>query len=1035
MMRWLIATALRQRVAVVAVTLLLLIVGIATVRGAPFDVFPEFAPPKVEIQTEAPGLSTEEVESLISVPLENALSGTPYVTTVRSKSVLGLSSVVLLFEPATDLFAARQFVAERMARVAPQLPAVARAPVMLSPHSSLARVLKVGMTSDSLSMTELSMLARWTIRPRLMAVPGVANVAIWGERSRQLQVLVDPDRLRASGVTLDAVTRAAGEAVHVEGGGFLDTPQQRLAVTQRTRVLDAAGLARAPIARPGYSVITLGDVAEVRDGHPPLIGEAVIDSRDGLLLIVEKQPWGNTLEVTRGVDKALAALAPAMGGVKVDATIFRPATFIEMALENLNRALLIGCVLVVLVLLLFLRDWRTALISLTAIPTSLVAAAVVMHYRGGTLDTMVLAGLVIALGEVVDDAIIDVENIVRRLRENRTLGHPRGAMAVVLDASLEVRSAVVYASVIVALMFLPVFFLDGLAGAFFRPLAQAYVVAILASLATALILTPALSLILLGKRAEDDRGDPPLARVIKRWYGRLLPRVLARPRGVMWGVVGSFVAALVALPFFAQEFLPKFKEYDFLMHFVEKPATSLAAMKRVTILASQELMSIDGVRNFGAHIGRAEVADEVVGPNFTELWISIDPEVPYEATVDHIQRSIDQYPGLYRDVLTYLRERVKEVLTGASASIVVRVYGDDLTELRRVTAEVGKVVTGVQGTTDLKVQPLVLVPQVEVDLRPEALAQFGLTAGEVRRQVATLVRGTKVGEVYDRQTIYDVAVWGTEAVRHSPGALRSLVLTTSGGAGVPLRDVADVRIVPTPNEITREGQSRRLDVTANVAGGDLAGVTRAVERAVLSVTMPTGFHAEVLGEWAAQRSASRRLLLLGVLALAGILLVLFADFQSVRTTAIVVSSLPLALVGAVAAAAIGGATLSLGSLVGFVTVIGIAARNGIMLISHYRHLQQEEGMAFGEALVLRGAQERLVPILMTATVTALALLPLIVGGNRPGHEIEYPMAVVILGGLVSSTVLNLFVMPGVFWRWGGRTSEGARALGGQAFRA
>jgi len=1027
-MRWLIATALRQRVAVVAVTVLLLLVGLWTVRGAPFDVFPEFAPPQVEIQTEAPGLSTEEVESLVSVPLENALSGTPYVTTVRSKSVLGLSSVVLLFEPGTDLFLARQFVAERMARVAPQLPAVARPPVMLSPHSSLARVLKVGLTSDSLSMTDLSMLARWTIRPRLMAVPGVANVAIWGERPRQLQVLVDPDRLRAHSVTLDDVSRAAGDAVLVAGGGFLDTPQQRLAVTQRSRVLDAAALARAPLARPGFSVLRLGDVAEVRDGHPPLIGESVIDSRDGLLLIVEKQPWGNTLEVTRGVDQALAALAPAMRGVKVDATIFRPATFIEMALANLNRALLIGCVLVVLVLVLFLRDWRTALISLTAIPTSLVAAAVVMRYRGGTLDTMVLAGLVIALGEVVDDAIIDVENIVRRLRENRALAQPRPALPVVLDASLEVRSAVVYASIIVALMFLPVFFLQGLAGAFFRPLAQAYVAAILASLATALILTPALSLLLLNRDAAHDRGDPPLARTLKGWYARTLPRVLARPRQVAWSVAGTFVAAIIALPFFAQQFLPNFKEYDFLMHFVEKPATSLEAMKRISILASKDLMSIEGVRNFGAHIGRAEVADEVVGPNFTELWISIDPAVPYDETVERIQHAIDQYPGLYRDVLTYLRERVKEVLTGASASIVVRVYGNDLAELRRVTAEVGRALGTVPGTADLKVQPLVLVPQVEVDVRPEALAQFGLTAGEVRRQVATLVRGTKVGEVYDRQTIYDVAVWGTEAVRHSPGALRSLVVTTAGGAAVPLRDVADVRIVPTPNEIAREGQSRRLDVTANVVGGDLAGVTRAVERAVAGIPMPPGFHAEVLGEWAAQREASRRLLLLGLLALAGILLVLYADFQSVRTTALVVASLPLALVGGVAAAAMGGAVLSLGSLVGFVTVIGIAARNGIMLIAHYRHLQVAEGVPFGEGLILRGAQERLAPILMTATVTALALLPLVIGGNRPGHEIEYPMAVVILGGLVSSTVLNLFVMPGVYARFG--QSRGATTPGG-----
>ena len=447
-------------------------------------------------------------------------------------------------------------------------------------------------------------------------------------------------------------------------------------------------------------------------------------------------------------------------------------------------------------------------------------------------------------------------------------------------------------------------------------------------------------------------------------------------------------------------------------------------MKRVTVLASNDLMAIPGVRNFGAHIGRAEVADEVVGPNFTELWISIDPTVPYDETVAQVQRTVDQYPGLYRDLLTYLRERVKEVLTGASASIVVRVYGDDLDTLRAVTAKVGTAVGAVQGLADLKVQPLVMVPQLEVDVRPEALAQHGLTAGDVRRQVATLVRGTKVGEVYERQKIYDVTVWGTPAIRSDPGALRRLVLATPGGGAIPLRDVADVRVVPAPNEITREGSSRRLDVTANVAGSDLAGATRAVEGAVAAVPMPVGFHAEVLGEWAAQRTASRRLFLLGALALMGILLVLYADFGSMRTTALVVASFPLALIGGVAAAVIGGGVLSLGSLVGFVTVIGIAARNGIMLVSHFRHLESQEGEPFGRSLVVRGAEERLIPILMTASVTALALAPLIVGGNRPGHEIEYPMAVIILGGLVSSTLLNLFVMPGIYLRYGKAKRDG-----------
>ena len=1016
-MRRLIQTALRLRLAVVALAAIFLVVGVQVARRAPFDVFPEFANPLAEVQTEAPGLSTEEVEALVTVPLENALIGAPFVETVRSKSVLGLSSVVLLFTRGTDLLRARQFVGERLARIAPTLPAVARTPVLLSPLSSMSRIMKIGVTSEKLSQTDLTTLARWTIRPRLMAVPGVANVAIWGQRDRQLQVQVDPDRLRANHVTLAEVGRAAGEAVGVDAGGYIDTPQQRLAVAQRVGVLDATDLARAPVALRQGAPLTLGDVADVREGNPPPIGDAIINDVPGLLLIVEKQPWGNTLSISRRVDAALAALGPALRDVRIDATIFRPATFIEHALSNLARALIIGCVLVIVVLVLFLRDWRSAVISLTAIPLSLIAAAVVMRYRGGTLDTMVLAGLAMALGEVVDDAIIDVENIVRRLRLNAAAGRPRSAFRVVLDASLEVRSSVVYASLIVVLVFVPIFFLGGVAGAFFRPLAMAYVLAILASLLVALLLTPALALLLLPAHATTHH-DTPLARWLKDRYARALPYFVDRPRAVGIGLAATMAATVLIVPLLGQEFLPRFKEYDFLMHWVEKPGTSLDAMRRITVLASRELRGVPGVRNFGSHLGRAEVADEVVGANFTELWISVDPGVDYDATVAKIQQVVDGYPGLYRDLLTYLRERIKEVLTGTSASIVVRVYGDDLATLRERAEAVKKAIDGVAGLAELKVQAQVLVPQIEVQVRPEALQRVGLSAAAVRRQVATLVRGTKVGEVYDRQKVFDVVVWGVPAVRADPQAVRSLALDLPGGSAVTLGDVADVRIAPAPNEITREGGSRRLDVTANVRGRNLGAVARDVERAVAAVPMPSGYHPEVLGEYAAQRAARTRLMALGALALAGIALILVIDFGPTRTAALALGSLPLALVGGVAAVLLTGGVLSLGSMVGFVTVLGIAARNGIMLFSHYRHLQLEEGVSFGRELVLRGSEERLIPIAMTATVTALALLPLIVGGSRPGQEIEHPMAIVIVGGLVSSTVLNLFLVPALFLRYG-----------------
>jgi len=1025
MLKAIVNWSLQMRVLVVALAAALMFIGIRAVQHAPLDVFPEFAPPLVEIQTEAPGLSTEEVDALVTVPLENALNGLPWLKTIRSKSVLGLSSVVMIFQSGTDVVRARQLVQERLALAQTRLPNVVNPPVLMAPYSSLSRALKIGIWSTNLSQMELSELARWTMRPRLMAVPGVANVAIWGQRDKQYQVLVDPERLRAAGVSLDAVVAAAGDAAVVSAGGFVDTPNQRLAVRQLGGITTAEDLARTVVAFTNGSPVRLGDVTEVVVSHPAPIGDAVINDGPGLLLIVEKQPWGNTLDVTRGVERVLEELKPGLAGVEMDATIFRPATFIEMSIHNLTEAMWIGCVLVVVILVFFLADWRTAFISFTAIPLSLVVAVLVLSWRGETINTMVLAGLVIALGAVVDDAIIDVENILRRLRLNRELREPLSAAQVVLNASLEVRSAIVYASLIVALVFLPVFFLDGLAGTFFRPLALAYILAILASLVVALTLTPALCLMLLHGTPER-KHDAPLVRGLKAAYRSVLPWFTRRPGFALGVLLVAFTSTGFAWNRLGEEFLPSFQERDFLMHWVEKPGTSIEAMTRITVRASQELRAIPGVRNFGAHIGRAEVADEVVGPNFTELWISVDPEVPYQPTIAKIQEVVDGYPGLYRDLLTYLRERIKEVLTGTSATIVVRIFGPELDVLRERAQAVGSVLKDVPGVSELKVEPQTLVPQVQVRLRPEVAANFGLTPARVRAAVTTLVKGRKVGEVFEEQKIHDVLVWSVPAVRTELTALQELLVEIPGGGHVPLGDVADVAIVPTPNEIKREGASRRIDVTCNVTGRDLGSVARDIENRVRSVSFPQGYHPELLGEYAARQEARKRLLTLSALALAGILVLLLADFQSPRLVLLVALTLPFALIGGVLAAWFSGGVLSLGSLVGFVTVLGIAARNGIMLVSHYQHLEQEEGVAFGPGLVLRGAEERLTPILMTAACAGLALLPLVLRGNVPGHEIEYPMAVVILGGLVTSTLLNLLILPALYGKIRRSVSPGSR---------
>ncbi len=1039
-MSWLIRTSLQFRLLVIVLAIALVIVGVRTSDSVPLDVFPEFAPPLVEIQTEAPGIATEDVESLITVPIENAVNGIPFVQTVRSKSVLGLSSVRMIFEPGTDLLTARQLVQERLALVARQLPLVARPPVILPPLSSLSRCLKIGLWSDSQSQMEMTVLTKWTIRPRLMSVAGVANVAVWGEKEPQLQVVVDPDRLRANNLTLDTLLQTVRDATAVGAGGFVDTANQRLALRHVPAVYTPEQLGEIVIAFPTASAsnnsqlpagnsstppappalgspLRIKDVAEVKYDYAPPIGDAIINSRPGLLLIVEKQPWANTLNVTRDIEKAMAELKPAMGAVEYDTTVFRPATFIERALGNLGHSMLVGCVLVVIVLVLFLFDWRCALISATAIPLSLVAALMVLYYRGGTVNTMVLAGLVIALGEVVDDAIIDVENIMRRLRLNALAEQPRRAFDVVFDASMEVRSAVVYATVIVVLAFLPVFFLTGLAGAFFRPLAAAYILAILASLAVALTVTPAMSLLLLPASARKRTTDGPLVRVLKHIYRATLSMCL-RFRPVTLGATAiAAVALALTIPQLGEQLMPKFRETDFLMHWVEKPGIGIDAMDRITLRASDELMAVPGVRNFGSHIGRATVADEVVGPNFTELWISIDDNQDYDTTVAKVQTIVDGYPGLYRDLLTYLTERIKEVLTGTSASIVVRVFGPDMDELRATAAQVAAQISPIAGVTTLKVEPQVLVPQIAIDLRPEAASQFGLTPGVLMRSVTTLVNGLQVGEIYRDQAIFGVFVVGEKRLRTDLSTLGELMVDTPSGAQVPLKSVAHLAIVPAPNEIKREGASRRIDITCNVDGRDLASVATDIENAVLSgVQFKTGYHPEFLGEYAEAKASRQRLLLLSLGSILAITVILYIDFNSWRLVLLILLALPLALLSGVLGVFASGGIISLGSLVGFVTVLGIAARNAIMLISHYRHLAIErpeliDSPSGNRELILQGAEERLAPIMMTALTTGLALVPLVLTGELPGQEIEYPMALVILYGLVGATLVNLLVLP------------------------
>jgi CzcA family heavy metal efflux pump len=1038
-MRWIIGSSLRFRYIVVATAAAMMVYGATQVGDARTDAFPEFAPPRVEVQTACLGLSTEETEELVTVPLEQALNGVAQLDTIRSTTVPQLSSIELIFNRGTDLLRARQVVQERLNVVSPSLPTWAAPPVMRPPLSTTSRVMHIGVSSDQMSAEQLSTIAYWKIRARLLRVPGVVNVAIWGERLQQQHVDVDPARMQAKGVTLDQVMTTTADSLDagllkyadfgnvIGTGGFVDTANQRLGIRHVLPIRTSADLAQVPIKEDSGRVVRLGDVANVRIGHQPLIGDAVVNDGPGLLLVVEKAPGANTVKVTHGVDHALDELRPGLPGVQMDPNIFRQADFIEMALDNLKLSLLLGCLLVILILVAFLFEWRTALISLVAIPLSLMAAALVLYLRGDSINTMILAGLVIAVGVVVDDAIIGIENVWRRLRER---GDSSGRLAprIILEASLEVRSPIVYATLINVLAVLPVFFLKGVTGTFFEPLAISYALAILASMLVALTVTPALSLILLAKTGE--RGDAPLVRWLKRGYGSLLARVLRRPLPAFGTAAVIAVAGLAALPTLGEELYPAFKERDFLMHWITPPGTSAPEENRITTEASRDMRSIPGVSNFGSHIGQAFLAEEVVGSNFGENWVSVDRNADYDKTVRALQDAVDAHPGLYHDVQTYLRERIDEVLAGAAEPIVVRLFGDDLKALHQQAARVQEALSNVDGLEDLHTELSADIPQIEVREKLAAGHRYGLKPGDVRRAAGVLVSSEEVGDIFRGARAYDVHVWSTPSTRRSVTDIRNLPIDTPAGDVVRLADVASVRVKPTPSSIHHEGTSRRLDIAANVSGRPLGGVADDVRNQLDKVKFPTGYHAELLGEAVEHQNAQDRLLIFGIAAAIGIFLLLQAAFGRLRLALLFFLTLPMALVGGVLAVYLTGGTLSLGSLVGFLAVFGIAARNGILLINHCQHLERYEGETFGTQLVLRGARERLSPIMMTALATGLALVPLVVAGSIPGHEIEHPMAIVILGGLITSTFANLFVVPALYLRFG-RTDK-ANGTGGTA---
>ena len=1037
-MKWLLNLCLNYKYLVVFLTAVLVVFGLLKLREMPVDVFPEFAPPYVEVQTEGPGMSAFEIENLVTIPLEEVFQNIPGLDVIRSKSVQGLSAIRLIFKPGADQMEIRQLSEERLMTVLPNLVPPADSPRMLPPLSSTSRMLKIGLSSDTLSLMDLSMTAYWRIVSRLKQIPGVANVAIWGERFKMLTLNMDPERLEQYGLTVDEVLEVTSETLetglmtYTPGGkteveGWVDTPNQQLSVRHVFSAHTPEEYGEISIydrKKEDGSPLLLKDIGDVVWTNQPMIGDGIINDELGILLIVEKFPWGNTLEVTKEIERVLDDMKPGLQEIEIDTTIFRPATYIETSINNLKNALLIGSVLVVFVLLLFLWEWRVALISSIIIPLTMVITLIIIYFFGLSLNVMVLSGLMIAIGAIVDDAIVDVENISRRLRLLEGEKSIKKVKNVIFSASLEVRSVIIYASLMEIIVLIPVFFLDGLSGAFFNPLAVSYVIATIVSPIIALTITPVLILIFVKKGKQKNKESRFMKWLIPR-YTETLKTSMKVPKVAYASIIGLLIATGIALPFLGQELLPNFKESDFLMHWLTRPGTSRQEMNRITIESSKELRAIPGVRNFGAHVGRAIAADEVVGIDFTENWVSIDPEVDYDQTLAAIQSTVDGYPGIVRDVQTYLKERIREVLTGSSAAIVVRIYGPNLDTLQEVAQRVMGKLKDVEGISDLHLDHQKSIPQIEIKVDLEKAQAYGIKPGDVRRVAAAFIAGTEVSDIHLNGKVYEVYVWADKDIRKDKTDIERLLISTPTGEHVRLSDIAEVKLAPTPSSIYRENNSRRLDVEANHRGGELGDVAREVEAILNTIDFPLEYRYELIGEFEERQRSQAKLLFMSIGVFLGMLCLLFTLFNSWKLTFLTIGIIPIALAGGVLSTfMIGEQLISLGSLVGFLTVLGVATRNGVMLLSHYQHLEKEEHMTFGKDLVIRGAQERLAPILMTAFATGFALLPMVLVGDLPGHEIEYPMGVVIIGGLITSTLLSLFVIPFLYLKYGkGKSSK------------
>jgi len=1027
MLNAIIRFSLRYRLVVIALAVVTLIYGGYVLWPLPLDVFPDLNRPRVTIMTEAPGLAPEEVETLITFPLESVLNGATNVQAVRSSSGVGLSIINVEFEWGTDIYVDRQIVAEKVALVGDRMPRGVRP--QLAPISSImGQIMLIGMHSKEGTTTpiELRTLADWVVRQRLLTISGVAQVVTMGGERLQYQALVNPESLVKYGVTLHEVEQALEQSNANATGGYLDVGTSEYLVRSIGRVQSVDDLKKTVVKADSERPVLLEQVARVVEGAQIKRGDSAVNNQPAVILVLSKQPGADTRELTESITRALDGLRPTLPeDVVLDPAVYQQRSLIDASIHNVIMALRDGGILVVVILFIFLLNFRTTFITLTAIPLSIVAAGLVFKWFGMSINTMTLGGLAVAVGELVDDAIVDVENIFRRLRENRHLAEPRHPLRVVYEASSEVRNSIVFSTILVVLVFVPLFALGGMEGRLFTPLAVAYIVSILASLVVSLTVTPILSYWLLPNAAFMEReGDGMLLRVLKSVGGLAIRFSVQNPWPVLIVVLAAVTVSVFAVTQIGRDFLPPFNEGSVQVNALAPPGTSLEASNNIGMMVDERLLTVPGVVSVGRRTGRAELDEHAMDVNVSEIIITLDPETDRSRSqiLADIREQLDLVPGVVTSAEQPLQHLISHMISGVKAQIGIKVFGDDLAVLRAKAEQIKKAIESVPGVTDLLVEQQVEIPQLQIQARREELARYGLSVADVNEFVETAMQGRTVSEVLQGQRSFDLVVRLDEPYREDIEYLKRLVINLPTGGGVPLATVADIVESTGPNTINRENVRRRIVIQCNTADRDLGSIVADIDArlAPIRASLPPGYFIEVGGQFESQQSATRMIGMLSIVSITCMFLALYTLFGSVNLSLQVLAALPMAAIGAVAALIITGQTLTVASLVGFISLAGIASRNGILLIAHYLHLVQHEGEAFTPQMIERAGKERLAPMLMTALTAGIALVPLVMAAGEPGKEILYPVATVIIGGLISSTLLDFFVHPALFWVFGRR---------------